>query len=85
MNDTEPNNEHMTENDQQIYIVCEFIGSGYTIGHIATQRKIREWKNIKAFTTLQEAKKCIELLTKQHGRDNYDIEPIPIDIPQLTP
>ena len=75
----------MNENHQQIYIVCEFVGSGYTIGHVATQRQIREWKNIQAFTTLQEAKKYIELLTKQHGHDNYVIEPVPIDIPQPTP
>ena len=61
-----------------IYIICEWIASGYTIGHIATQRKINEWKNVQAFAEEEEALKFLESIKREDDPYKYCIEKIPV-------
>jgi hypothetical protein len=64
-----------------IYIVQEFLGCGFTIGHTATQHRVAEWKNIKAFTDAHEAEKFMESLQKENEPHKYTIEEVPLDVP----
>lgn len=64
-----------------VYVVQEFVGCGYTIGHIATQRRIAQWKNLKAFTEEQQATKHMESLQKENSHCKYTIEEVPFNVP----
>lgn len=63
-------------NNPAIYIVQEFLGCGFTTGHIASQRRVAEWKNLKAFTDLQEAEKFMVSLVKENKTSQYIIEEV---------
>lgn len=60
-----------------IYIVQEFLGCGFTIGHIASQHRVAEWKNLKAFTDVHEAEKFMGSLKNEDGPYKYSIEEVP--------
>ena len=68
-------------NNHHIYIVQEFIGCGYTVGHIATTHRVSEWQNIRAFTEEHEAAKFKESLQKENEPCKYTIEEVPLDVP----
>ena len=74
----------MTNNSHYIYIVQEFVGCGYTIGHIAQQHRIAEWKNIRAFSEEHEAEKYMGSLQKQNKSLKYSVEEVLLDVPQET-
>jgi len=63
-----------------IYIVQEFLGCGFTIGHIASQRRVAEWKNLKAFTDAHQAEKFMVSLVKENKTSQYIIEEVPFHI-----
>lgn len=58
----------------KIFIVCKFIGCGYTRGHIAQQRRIAQWNNIQAFASREQAEKFVEMLKNQDASQEYDID-----------
>ena len=72
----------MTNDSRHIYIVQEFVGCGYTMGHIAQQHRIAEWKNIRAFSEEHEAEKYMESLQKENKSRKYSIEDVQLDSPQ---
>jgi hypothetical protein len=66
---------------QHVYVVREFVGCGYTRGHIARQVQITEWKNVRAFAKMQEAEKFMQSLPLLN---TYSIEEVLLDFPEET-